>query len=407
MNYRALEDLVNILIKKTGYKLSDVKLEEDIDFLEERKKDIEKEFTKVKDDESSKGKYLNKSLGEELDVINDSIEEKNADSINLGNKILDAYRNNESFDKISDTLEQLVKKARNEYEKTHEEVKQSNIFELIDEYSNKKKNYITSLEEKDYFNSENKELMTLRINYHSDKIEELKRELEIIDKKKEKLMSLQNDADNVSKRVHKEIEQKDNLLSTYLEELYYESNLIADEDSYKKIIDSIRKEIADLSYLESKYNDDIKSYKMKIKELDSKIIEVNERINIEEKTMMITQDLLDNKENDLLDKLSDSIELLKSSNRVENLINEQQYLYVNVDVIKEEIINLWNKESSSNKKVKDLKEETKIEDKKPEKSKAEVIEKPVDNEKTTEVEDTDDYFDFDDDNNLEVIDYLD
>ena len=120
--------------------------------------------------------------------------------------------------------------------------------------------------------------------------------------------------------------------------------------------------------------------------------------------MMITQDLLDNKENDLLDKLSDNIELLKSSNRVENLINEQQYLYVNVDVIKEEIINLWNKESSSNKKVKDPKEETKIEDKNPEKSKEEV---PVDNEKTTEVEDTDEYFDFDDDNNLEVIDYLD
>ena len=49
MNYRALEDLVNILVKKTGYKLSDLKLEEDIDLLEERKKDLEEELSTLKD----------------------------------------------------------------------------------------------------------------------------------------------------------------------------------------------------------------------------------------------------------------------------------------------------------------------------------------------------------------------
>lgn len=393
MNYRALEDLINILIKKTGYKLNDVKIEEDVDFLLERKKQIEKELSSVKDDESSRGKYLNESLSKELEVIEESIKEKKSDAITLGNEILDAYNKKESLDSITDTLELLVKKARNEYEKTYEEVKQSNIFELIDEYSNRKGKYSNDLEEKEYFNKDNENLMILRIDYHNDKIEELKRELEVIDKKKEKLMTLQNDSDTLSKKVHKELEQKNNLLSSYIEELFNETSLIEDEDNYNKLIDSIRKEISDLSYLESKYNDDVKTYKNKIKDLDSKVIEVNERITLEEKTKSITQDMLDRKENDLLDKLNDNIELLKASNRVDSLVNEQQYLYVNVDVIKDEIIQLWNKDSSIGKKIKETKEET--------------LEIPKEEPKEEIEEDTqyDDNFDFDD--NIEVIDYLD
>lgn len=396
MNYRALEDLINILIKKTGYKLNDVKIEEDVDFLLERKKQIEKELSSVKDDESSRGKYLNESLSKELEVIEESIKEKKSDAITLGNEILDAYNKKESLDSITDTLELLVKKARNEYEKTYEEVKQSNIFELIDEYSNRKGKYSNDLEEKEYFNKDNENLMNLRIDYHNDKIEELKRELEVIDKKKEKLMTLQNDSDTLSKKVHKELEQKNNLLSSYIEELFNETSLIEDEDNYNKLIDSIRKEISDLSYLESKYNDDVKTYKNKIKDLDSKVIEVNERITLEEKTKSITQDMLDRKENDLLDKLNDNIELLKASNRVDSLVNEQQYLYVNVDVIKDEIIQLWNKDSSVSKKIKEVKE-----------TKEETLEKQPEEPKEEIEEDTqyDDNFDFDD--NIEVIDYLD
>ena len=44
MNYRALEDLIGILVKKAGYKLSDLKIEEDIDVLKDRKKYLEGEI---------------------------------------------------------------------------------------------------------------------------------------------------------------------------------------------------------------------------------------------------------------------------------------------------------------------------------------------------------------------------
>lgn len=396
MNYRALEDLVNILVKKTGYKLSDLKLEEDIDSLEDRKRQLEKELTTIQDRESLKSKYIIKSINREIEEIDASLDIKYNNPVILGNKLLDAYRNNDSFESVSETFETLVKKARGEYEKTHEEVKNSNIFELIDKYTTKKRNYSDNLESNTYSNGENKDAMILRVSYHNSRIEELKRELEVIDKKKEEVLALQNDADDVIKRVHKDIDSKNARLNNLIKELYSENNISPMENVYKNLINSIRYEVSDLTYLEGKYNDDVKSYKSKIKELDARVIEVNERITIEEKTLQITQDRLDQRENDLLLRFKENIECLDASNRVENLMNEQQYLYVNVDVIKDEIIQLWNKDSSVSKKIKEVKE-----------TKEETLEKQPEEPKEEIEEDTqyDDNFDFDD--NIEVIDYLD
>ena len=46
---------------------------------------------------------------------------------------------------------------------------------------------------------------------------------------------------------------------------------------------------------------------------------------------------------DSLAKFEDKVNFLVYSNRIDSLVNEQQYLYVNVDVIKDEIISIWNK----------------------------------------------------------------
>lgn len=358
MNYRALEDLVNILVKKTGYKLNDLKLEEDIDDLEDRKKSLLNELDTITDKENLKSKYLIKSINKEIENIELMLDIKYNNPVILGNKLLDSYRNEESLDSVLDVLESLVKKARSEYEFTHEEVKTSNIFELMDKYSTKKRNFTDNLENNKYFSNDNKESMILRISYHNSRIEELKRELEVIDRKKEEVLALQNDAEDVIKRVHKDIETMSERLNSLVKDYYSEDNILRD-NKLSNLINSVRYEIADLSYLEGKYNDDIKSYKSKVKELDSKVIETNERINLEEKLLSITEDLINKEENDLLLRFRENIEALSASNRVDNLVNEQQYLYVNVDVIKDEIIALWNKEGS---KVVPKKEENIVEE---------------------------------------------
>ena len=58
MNYKALEDLINILVKKSGYKLSDLKVLEDIDYLNDRKDYLEEEISKVKS--RLNGEYIDK-----------------------------------------------------------------------------------------------------------------------------------------------------------------------------------------------------------------------------------------------------------------------------------------------------------------------------------------------------------
>ena len=199
--------------------------------------------------------------------------------------------------------------------------------------------------------------MVLRIGYHNSRIEELKRELEVIDRKKEEILSLQNYVEDVLKKVNKDIESKTNKLNSLIRKLYKENSISNDEKVYNTLINTIRYEISDLVYLREQYELDIENYKEKLKDLDIKVNEVNDRLNDEEKLLSITQDKIEQKENDLLDRLNDNIEGLNASNRVNNLTNEQQYLYVNVDVIRDEIINLWNRDNTLIDKKEEKEEE--------------------------------------------------
>ena len=423
MNYRALEDLINILVKKTGYRLNDLKLEEDIDSLEERKKDLEEEKESL-DKENTKDKYIIESIDREIEIIENSLNIKFNNPVILGNKLLDAYRNNDTFESVSETFDTLVRKARSEYDKTHEEVKPTNIFELIDKYSTKKKNTLDKLDNTKYFSDENKESMVLRIGYHNSRIEELKRELEVIDRKKEEILSLQNYVEDVLKKVNKDIESKTNKLNSLIRKLYKENSISNDEKVYNNLINTIRYEISDLVYLREQYELDIENYKEKLKDLDIKVNEVNDRLNDEEKLLSITQDKIEQKENDLLDRLNDNIEGLNASNRVNNLTNEQQYLYVNVDVIRDEIINLWNRDNTLIDKKEEKEEELDRESiinssmyddedvddsiEEDDKEQDEVKEEPTEDKQDEKQDEESDEGDEElPDNNIEVIDYLD
>lgn len=423
MNYRALEDLINILVKKTGYRLNDLKLEEDIDSLEERKKDLEEEKESL-DKENTKDKYIIESIDREIEIIENSLNIKFNNPVILGNKLLDAYRNNDTFESVSETFDTLVRKARSEYDKTHEEVKPTNIFELIDKYSTKKKNTLDKLDNTKYFSDENKESMVLRIGYHNSRIEELKRELEVIDRKKEEILSLQNYVEDVLKKVNKDIESKTNKLNSLIRKLYKENSISNDEKVYNTLINTIRYEISDLVYLREQYELDIENYKEKLKDLDIKVNEVNDRLNDEEKLLSITQDKIEQKENDLLDRLNDNIEGLNASNRVNNLTNEQQYLYVNVDVIRDEIINLWNRDNTSIDKKEEKEEELDRESiinssmyddedvddsiEEDDKEQDEVKEEPTEDKQDEKQDEESDEGDEElPDDNIEVIDYLD
>ncbi len=439
MNYRALEDLIGILVKKAGYKLSDLKVEEDIDFLEERKKYLESEIEslkntldtnpyvdkeeKVKDEdektyleETLKGlknsladldaklndkntklgtkrkltgdkailtleidkvnellelvnlKIVNKAyfdsgmktkdevtlavLQDELNEVNASLEVKYNNPVILGNKLLDAFKDNKSFEEVNGQFELLLNLARTEYDRTNGEVKDSNIFELMDKYTTMKRESSTNLENNEYSSEEIRQSLFQKEKYHNSRLDTFKKTLEGIEKRKEELRVLIDESKKLYDGVHKEINQKEDKLDYLVSVLYNESNLIVEEEDYKKSVNDLRSEIVDDKFLENKYNSDIQAFKDEIKNLDINHTNINAEMASEERSLEIIHDKLNNnKAFDNMNKFADKVNFLVYSNRIESLLNEQQYLYVNVDVIKDEVISLWNKGDDSTTKV--------------------------------------------------------
>lgn len=430
MNYRALEDLIGILVKKSGFKLSDLKVTEDTDFLEDRKKYLEGEISTLKNkldtfeyidkdekykDEEEK-KYLEESLGNlnnslaeletklndkatksntkrrlmgekllldneisnvkemlelanlkltnkayfdsstrtkdevnldvlenELREVNESLEIKYNHPVVLGNKLLDAFRSNEPFNAVSDTFDILLNKARDEFDKTSKEIKDSNIFEVMDKYTSKKRDKANNLESSDYSSDSIKQDLFEKEKYHNSRLDTFKATLSGIEKRKDELKTLIDESKRLYDSVQREREQKEDMLTSLCNTLYGEANLIIEEDDYKRIVNDLRNEIVDDKFLENKYNTDIQSFKEEVKNLDINYTNITNEITCEERSLEIIHEKLNSKAVDLMNKFEDKINFLVYSNRVENLVNEQQYLYVNVDVIKDEVAALWNK----------------------------------------------------------------
>lgn len=468
MNYRALEDLIGILVKKSGYKLSDLKVLEDKDYLLERKEyltnecdklrskieedkyiDNEKkakleeekkyledtlnslqndsanlssklennldgdsetktkakldvisaEMARVKDSlklidfkldnkcytdsySKCKDKVLLESLESEIKRIDKSLDIKENNPVLIGNTLLDKFKSGEKLESVREELDCLIKTARNNYEHTLEEVKGSNIFELIDKYSNKKRSLKDRLDDNDYNDEKEKENIFEKSKYHNKRIETFRNTIDGIDKRKKELEILIEESDNLYLNTRSERISKEEFLDELLLRLYHESNLSL-IDQYSESINILRQDIINDKTLENKYNQDIQVYMDEIRNLDINTSSLHNEIIAEEKCL----DILNSKvQNDvtLNSKFEDEIDLLHDSNRITSLENEQQYLYVNVDVIKNEIEELWNRGNSGITETSSMYDEEKIKEDNIENSDEETLDNESIDEETNE-----------------------
>lgn len=445
MNYRALEDLIGILVKKSGYKITDLRVLEDTDYLvsrknylteeidsikskldthdyidkdkkikdEEEKKyltetlnnlknqkselelklndktlkckvkakttgDIEvitKELNSVEElievvnykldnlsytDDSDKSKdevYLN-TLERELSLINEALDNKEKNSILLGTELLSAFKNNRTLVEVKDLLDTLTERAKNNYERTLDEIKGSNIFELIDLYNNKKNDITNVLEKNNYSSDEIKESLFEKTKYHNKRIETFKSTITGIEKRKEELNTLIDESKNLFLSTRIERLKKEEKLKTLEELLFNESNLNNLESEYASIINLLNDEINSDKFLENKYELDIENFNEELRNLDINYNNLHNEIIKEERSLEILNDRIQNDGVDTLSKFEDKIKQLEYTNRINSLYNEQQYLYVNVDVIKEEIESIWSRgDDTQTSKVPKIKEE--------------------------------------------------
>ena len=444
MNYRALEDLIGILVKKSGYKITDLRVLEDTDYLASRKNYLTEEIDsikskldthdyidkdkKIKDeeekkyltetlnnlknqkselelklndktlkckvkakttgeievitkelnsveelievvnyklesqsymDDSDKSKdevYLN-TLERELSLINEALDNKEKNSILIGTELLSAFKNNRTLVEVKDLLDTLTERAKSNYERTLEEIKGSNIFELIDEYNNKKNDVTSILEKNNYSSDEIKESLFEKTKYHNKRIETFKSTITGIEKRKEELNTLIDESKNLFLSTRIERLKKEEKLKCLEELLFNESNLNNLESEYASIINLLNDEINSDKFLENKYELDIENFNEELRNLDINYNNLHNEIIKEERSLEILNDRIQNDGVDTLSKFEDKIKQLEYTNRINSLYNEQQYLYVNVDVIKEEIESIWSRgddtQTSKSPKIKE------------------------------------------------------
>ncbi len=409
MNYKALEDLINILVKKAGYNVNEGMTLEDIDVLtkrlgelseakeklerkissdnyvdkEEKAKDLEekkyientidvlsnqpnegvinenevealKEQARLLDlkiesrsyeDKTSKSidELHSRTLEEQIDTITGLIKEKHDAPSELGLTLLEAFKNGKPFEEVRPVFEKLISLAMDESKKTVDEIDSANIFELMEKYAKEKDTMHRKIQKDSYSDKEEKNSLDEKKKYHTKRITAYNKTLDAIEARKKELKELVEESRSLYSKTREDRINNEEILKEYTSKLYAARELTGYAEEFGKYLDYLKDEILGNKVLEDKYSSDVIAYDNEIRTLDLNIKNVNSKILEEENCLEVIESKLEALDGNKLDKINDELAYLVSAKRLESLTNEQQYFYVNVDTIKTEIANLWNK----------------------------------------------------------------
>ena len=354
-NIKGLEKEIN---RKKYLEEEIIRVEDEINTNNTKLIEVEKKISEssyMDDLTFNKDKLILNNCKKEIEIVEKSIEMWQNSPEVLGGKILDAFKSDKDIKEVKEEIETLIKMANCELKYTQEEINGSNIFEVIDNYEKLSTNLESKVNSYTYDNEEEKNRIHIKQTYHKEKIAKCKANLEGINSRKAEVLNLISVSKNLSEDVKQARMCSENKL-TYLEERLYTINTLDVSDDELKNIDTligeIKTEIENNKYLENEYIDDIYAYKEELKNLDINYATLQNEINKEEKILEILNSEISSNDicEDKISKLSDSILLIEYTDRVKSLKNQQQYLYVDSKVIKEEIYNLWNRSGSSDRK---------------------------------------------------------
>ena len=334
-----------------------VRIEDEINSNTIRLHEVEKKISEssyTDDLTFNKDKLMLENCKKEIEIVDASIEMWQNSAEVLGGKILDAFKSDKDISEVKEEIDALVKMANCELKCTQEEINGSNIFEIIDNYEKLSVNLRGKVFSYNYDNEEEKNRIHVKQTYHKEKISKYKANLEGINSRKAEVLNLISVSKNLSEDVKEARMHSENELYYLESRLYGVNTLDVQEDELKNIdalIGEIKVDIENNKYLENEYIDDIYAYKEELKNLDINYATLQSEINKEEKILEIlnseisSNDICENK----ISKLADSVLLIEYNERVKSLKNQQQYLYVDSKVIKEEIYNLWKRSGSDDR----------------------------------------------------------
>ena len=409
MNYKALEDLINILVKKAGYNVNEGMTLEDIDVLtkrlgelseakeklerkissdnyvdkEEKAKDLEekkyiestidvlsnqpdegvineneveelKEQSRLLDlkiesrtyeDKTSKSidELHSRTLEDQIDALTGLIKEKHEAPSELGLILLEAFKNGKPFEEVRPVFEKLVSLAMEESKKTVDEIDSANIFELMEKYAKEKDTMHRKIQKDSYSDKDEKNSLDEKKKYHTKRITAYNKTLDAIEARKKELKELVEESRSLYSKTREDRLKNEEILKEYNTKLYAAREISGYADEFSKYLDYLKDEILGNKVLEDKYSSDVIAYDNEIRTLDLNTKNVNSKILEEENCLEVIESKIEALDGNKLDKINDELSYLVSAKRLESLTNEQQYFYVNVETIKTEIANLWNK----------------------------------------------------------------
>lgn len=343
-NYEAVKCLIEILVKKAGYDINK-------NYSENELKKTKETINKLENDRD-----IEKATKNEL-IANLKIRqanwENNAEVI--GKSLLDCYKNNKSYMDVRAKVEFLSNLAKKDEESKNGQSLMTYVYSKLKELENEYNELNLRIESNDYINQEEKDLDIKLKEHLINSIDNYSNEISLCDDELERLKDVEHQEQMIKERlnayianVKKDVELLDKLKKNSLD---------------KGITLEVWEKIEDI---ELNIKSKLEKVLSVLKKTDNVLSEVNEnreRCNNKKTTMSKEIERSNNKLNRINERLNnddylDYTRKIKDLNKKElirielnELKNKKDVIYVNVDMVKEELIREWSKNSSDNSPI--------------------------------------------------------
>ena len=343
-NYEAVKCLIEILVKKAGYDVNK-------NYSENELKKTKETINKLENDRD-----IEKATKNEL-IANLKIRqanwENNAEVI--GKSLLDCYKNNKSYMDVRAKVEFLSNLAKKDEESKNGQSLMTYVYSKLKELENEYNELNLRIESNDYINQEEKDLDVKLKEYLINSIDNYSNEISLCDDELERLKDVE----------HKELMIKERL-SAYIANVKKDVELL-DKLKRNSLDKGITLEVWEkIEDIELNIKSKLEKVLSVLKKTDNVLNEVNEnreRCNNKKTIMSKEIERSNNKLNRINERLNnddylDYTRKIKDLNKKElirielnELKNKKDVIYVNVDMVKEELIREWSKNSSDNSSI--------------------------------------------------------
>ena len=340
-NYETIKSLVSLLVRKSGFNIDENVASLELEKTENLIKSYEEDLVYVSDPEEKE------MMERTLSQLREKREAWKVNSEIVGKTILKKYIDKEDINSIKNELEILKNNAS--CFRTSGESLMSYIYREIF-VSNKK---ITQLEEKikgnKYYKKEDKEIDESLIEYLTNKINDYDKEIENIDIELNKFKDLEIKDVNALNKIKKyELEETKNLEK--VDKLFEISNQKNASIELWEKVNNIKSKLTEkqdiIKNYVNKLEDNLKFIRDSHIEYSNKKKKLTEEVN-KFRNLLIgaSEKISKNDYFDYASKMIDENELELTKEKINELNNKKEVIYVDVNEIIEEIKKEWNKKS--------------------------------------------------------------